>query len=90
MTKSHKHTKKSKSSARSKAARHFSFWHIVRLFIVYTVFYFLIFTLVDYLVFEILNPILFSSFAVIGGALTTGVHVYQGNKTDVDEIADEI
>ena len=90
MAKSHKQTRKSKSSVGSKAVGHFSFWHIIRLFIVYTAFYLLIFILVNFLASEILNPILFSLFAIIGGALTTGVHVYQGNKTQVDEIADEI
>ncbi len=91
MAKSHKRTKKSKApSSATKRIGHFSFWHIVRLFIVYTAFYFFIFILVDFLAFEVFNPILFTLFAAIGGALTAGVHVHQGNKTEVDEIADEI
>jgi|GEM_PF-6602034 len=90
MAKSHKRIKTSKGSNGAKRIGHFSFWHIVRLFIVYTAFYFFIFILVDFLAFEVFNPILFTLFAVIGGALTTGVHVYQGNKTEVDEMADEI
>jgi uncharacterized membrane protein (DUF485 family) len=69
---------------------HFSFWHIIRLYIVYTFFAYLIFALTDFLAFEVFNQIMFLVFALITGVIATGVHVWQGNKSWADELAEDL
>ncbi len=69
---------------------HFSIWHIIKLYIVYTFFAYLIFALTDFLAFEVFNQVMFLVFALITGVIATGVHVWQGNKSWTDELAEDL
>lgn len=69
---------------------HFSIGHIVKLYVVYSFIAYLIFALTDFLAFEVFNQVMFLVFALITGVIATGVHVWQGNKTWADELAEDL
>ena len=64
--------------------------HVIMVFLVYAVVIFLILALVNYMIFPLMYIFSLVGVAVVAAAVATFFHIRNGNRGEVDEIADKL